>query len=725
MTAAQVKPQPVGAPLPGSKPSPNDFKMFADIRVGRELVEAAQVVRVTDAVAREYGITLPGDMSGLIFPYYLPNGNGHRATCRLRRDHPEEVEGKSENKYVCPGGDWKHLYFPPGAKELLADPKTPILFVEAEKSVLAMTAWGARVKHKFVAIATGGCWGWRCKTEIAVTESGKHKAKTGPSPELAYVKGRDVGILFDANTATNENVQKARQAFATVLMKKGARVTVLDLPAGDWNGPDDFIGVNGDAAMVQLLTKPAPTVPQSEVPGRMPITETSNADRFFSKHREDFRYCRDREVWVSWNGQFWDVKDKSAAIRRMQEIARGIYFEAAREVFEDRRRELAQWAVQSESRRTLENSVAVAQNYLGIQVPKFSDVFDTHPLLFNVKNGTVDLKTGKLRPHRREDFLTKIVPIDYDPDATCEKFTKFLTETFDENANLIGYMQRCAGYFLTGLTTEQCWWIFYGPTASGKSTLIKILHSLLGPYAFALKEGYFLLTDSTSDFTKANLAGVRLATCVETNEGKRLDVAKIKELTGEDVVSGEFKYQNLFEFEPQSKLLLATNHEPHVPAGDDATWRRLKEMPFKKTVPEGKRTPGLAKQLFEEEGPGILYWAVLGCLAWQSNVARLDEPDEVKEAVAQYRNREDEIKDFLHEFCVKDPDKNVTRRELYDQYTAWRKQTNQRFVLKPVTFGREISRIGIKGDDGTPRKWLGIRLRLLGDDSVEGWSDAT
>lgn len=709
--------------LPGSRPSPADFKMLAVLGIGPELVEAARIVRVTDAGAREYGITLPGDMAGIVFPYYLPGGNGHRATCRLRRDQPEEVDGKPENKYVCPMGDWKHLYFPPGAKELLANPKTPIIFVESEKAALAFTDWASRVRHKVLAVATGGCWGWRCKTEIAVSESGKRKAKTGPSPDLACVKGRDVGILFDANAATNENVQKARHAFATVLMKKGARVSILDLPAGHWNGPDDYIGINGDEAMVQLLTKPAPTAPQSDVPGRMPITETSNAERFFAKYREDFRYCRDREVWVSWNGKFWDVKDKSAAIRRMQEVARDIYFEAAKEVFEDRRRELAQWAVQSESRRTLENSVAIAQNLLGIQVPKFGEVFDTHPLLLNVKNGTVDLKTGELHPHRRGDFLTKIVPIEYDPDAECPGFATFLSETFDGNVKLIGYMQRCAGYFLTGLTTEQCWWIFHGPTASGKSTLIKIQHSLLGPYAFALKEGYFLLTDNTSDFTKANLAGVRLATCVETNEGKRLDVAKIKELTGEDVVSGEFKYQNAFEFEPQSKLLLATNHEPHVPAGDDATWRRLKEVPFKKTVPEEKRTPGLAKQLIETEGPGILRWAVLGCLEWQKNVKRLDEPDEIKNAVSEYRNREDEVREFLHEFCIKaDVEKKVSRKDLYTKYIAWRKETNQRYTMKAVPFGREVARVGVQGDDSGIRYWVGIRLRELGDEEEKGWS---
>jgi putative DNA primase/helicase len=192
------------------------------------------------------------------------------------------------------------------------------------------------------------------------------------------------------------------------------------------------------------------------------------------------------------------------------------------------------------------------------------------------------------------------------------------------------------GYFLSGLTSEQCWWIYHGGTATGKSTLVSILHGLLGPYARALPENYFLITKGTSDFATANLAGVRLATCVETNEGKRLDVAKIKTLTGGDAVTAALKYENFFTFKMQAKLILATNHAPHVPAGDDALWRRLRVLPFlRKPVAPETRIADLAERLVEEEGSGILRLAVLGSQA--RFLGGLDEPAAVRSAVSEYR----------------------------------------------------------------------------------------
>jgi putative DNA primase/helicase len=248
--------------------------------------------------------------------------------------------------------------------------------------------------------------------------------------------------------------------------------------------------------------------------------------------------------------------------------------------------------------------------------------------------------------------------------------------------------------------------MFYGVTMSGKSTLINVLRGLLGPYALALPENYFLVTKNTSDFATANLAGVRLATCVETNEGKRLDVAKIKSLTGEDVIAAALKYENYFNFKPQAKLVLATNHRPHVPATDDSIWRRVKVVPFNLTVPEEKRIPELADRLLEEEGPGILRLAVLGCKAWLMN--RLDEPEAVKSAVNTYRTDEDTLQNFLDECCVREVSAQVRRKALFAAYTQWSKANGLR-QMTTNKFGRELHRLGIEGDDGN-RFWYGVRV---------------
>jgi putative DNA primase/helicase len=321
-----------------------------------------------------------------------------------------------------------------------------------------------------------------------------------------------------------------------------------------------------------------PAEQSNRLPGRIAVTESSNAERLIRKCRDDIRFCSDRDVWVAWNGTYWDVDDEGGVMRRMQEVALHIYAEAARAPDESLRKALALWARQSEARRTQENSVAQARWFEGIEVRKFSDIFDKHPLLLNVANGTIALGSGELRPHRREDFITKIVSIEYDRNAGCPEFGKCLNEWLPA-PGVVGYITQFMGYCLTGLTSEQAWFLFHGVTASGKSTLLNILRGILGPYSLQLPENYFLVTKNTNDFATANLAGVRLATCVETNDGRRLDVAKIKHLTGGDPICAALKFQNYFEFIPEHKLVLATNHAPRVPDTDDSIWRRIRVVP--------------------------------------------------------------------------------------------------------------------------------------------------
>lgn len=445
---------------------------------------------------------------------------------------------------------------------------------------------------------------------------------------------------------------------------------------------------------------------------RFKNTETANADRLIKKYGEVIRYCSDRKVWCVWDGATWNVDDSGSISRCMRDTGMSIYKEAAETKDDDERKALSKWAVVSESRRVRENSIALARSIKNVEVREFAKVFDTHPLLLNVKNGTVDLRTGQLSKHERDNFITKLVPIEYDENASCEQFTNFIGEALP-GAGLALYLLKVAGYCLTGITSEQKWWMFHGVTASGKSTLINVLHGLLGPYALALPENYFLITNNTKDYATANLAGVRLATCVETNEGRRLDTAKLKSLTGGDVISAELKYQNCFTFRPQMKLILATNNKPHVSASDDAIWRRLMPVPFTQGVKEENRVADLSAQLLEKEGPGILRWAVLGCKAWLNS--KLAEPEIVLHASAEYRRDEDNVQTFLSECCIMEGD--TERKELYSAYVNWCK-SNHVYQINAVPFGRDLARLGVLGDKGN-RKWFGVRVRQLGEPQSE------
>lgn len=237
--------------------SESDFKMFARLGIEPLLLTEARVCRVTDAEARGlYGMRFNGDLAGVVFPYLDPV-TGNRATARLRRDHPDvDAAGNRENKYLCPTGDNRHLYFPPGASTLLADATVSVIVVEAEKSAIAITALAGRHGRKLLAIGVGGCWGWRGKTGIEGGPNGDREETRGPLPDFGFVtwRGRRCLIAFDANVASNPKVRWARQALADFLRGEGAQVYLVLLPQCEGvNGPDDFIALRGDQAMLELL----------------------------------------------------------------------------------------------------------------------------------------------------------------------------------------------------------------------------------------------------------------------------------------------------------------------------------------------------------------------------------------------------------------------------------------------------------------------------------------
>src|SRR5277367_4384440 len=233
---------------------------------------------------------------------------------------------------------------------------------------------------------------------------------------------------------------------------------------------------------------------------RYPDTDTANADRLVAQFSDELCYCSDRKIWCVWNGKIWCADDVGGVMRRVEDVTRHIYIEAGEERDKDRRTALVKWAKTSESRRNQENSIALARWKKEIEVRKFSEKFDTHPLLLNVANGTVDLFTGEHREYKREDFLTKIVPIEYNDAAECPKFIKFLSGALPDEG-MMGYLSRFIGYCLTGSVSEQAWFMFYGITSSGKSTLINILRGLLGPLSYTLPDNYFLATQETNDYT--------------------------------------------------------------------------------------------------------------------------------------------------------------------------------------------------------------------------------
>ena len=293
----------------------------------------------------------------------------------------------------------------------------------------------------------------------------------------------------------------------------------------------------------------------------------------------------------------------------------------------------------------------------------------------------------------------------------------FLQRVFDGDNELIDYIQRAVGYTLTGSIREQVFFVLHGTGSNGKSTFIETLRVLLGDYAKHTPFDTFLIKrDGGIPNDVARLCGARLVTACEADAGKRLSESLVKSLTGGDTITARFMRQEFFEFSPQFKIWMATNHRPGIWGVDHAIWRRIKLIPFNVTIPDEQQDKNLPRKL-RSELPGILAWAVRGCLRWRES--GIGEATAVAAATQQYRRDEDVLSDFLEEQCVLAARVQVKVADLYRAYTRWAEDnggpglSKKRFgvYLKERPEGLSSAR-GSRGD----RIWRGIGLRETGDE---------
>ena len=439
-------------------------------------------------------------------------------------------------------------------------------------------------------------------------------------------------------------------------------------------------------------------------------TESGNAERLVDQFGQDLRFCYAWKSWLYWDGRRWK-RDTSGMVRRFAKIVmRSIYVEAGRAKTDTIRKAIAEWAKKTETAAARAAMVRLAEAEVGIPVE--TDAMDVDPFLFNVLNGTVDLRTGRLRPHSRDDLITKLAPVTYDAGASAPAFLAFLERVLPD-PEVRAFVQRAVGYSLTASRAAQCLFFLYGGGANGKSTLLTLLGIMLGNYArHAAPE---LLTYKKSDRHPTELAdlfGARLVTSVEVDEGKRLAETLVKQMTGGDPMKGRFMGQDFFEWLPTHKLWLAANHQPQIRGTDYAIWRRIHLIPFTVTIPESERDEDLPAKL-EAELPGILNWSIAGCLDWKRN--GLGVPQAVKDATNTYRAEQDILGDFLAEKCMKDPQATVLSQTLYAIYAAWC-EAGKETALNKNAFGRALTERGFS--DGKGAKGARIRrgLRLLGPD---------
>jgi putative DNA primase/helicase len=464
----------------------------------------------------------------------------------------------------------------------------------------------------------------------------------------------------------------------------------------------------------------------------IPYGDVFNAACFVQLHGENLRFCGPMGGWFHWTGTHWQVD----TTEHVMELARQTITALGEEAIRRRDKSLTAHVAKCFNDRILKPLLSQARSFPA--VISYPSQFDQDPWLLNCVNGTVDLRYGFIdatRPHKREDWITRCLHIPYTPEATCPIWTRFLWRIMggpatDEEGNedallqrheraerLVGFLKRAVGYALTGRTDEQCLFILYGTGRNGKSRFLEACHEVLGPYAKTANMRSFIYQEQEAVRNDlADLQGVRLVSAIETSQGQKFSEGLLKQLTGGDHIKARFLFREYFEFLPHFKLFLAFNHKPTIKGNDLAIWERIRMIPFDVYIPPGERDHHLAEKL-REELPGILSWAVEGCLEWQvggdGQPSGLRPPCEVDDATAEYREEMDSLGGFIAECCLisHQPGVSASSGDLYKAFQQWCASEAQE-VMSTTAFGIELQSRGLKREKSNGKvTYKGIGLK--------------
>ena len=395
-------------------------------------------------------------------------------------------------------------------------------------------------------------------------------------------------------------------------------------------------------------------------------TDVGNAARLVQRFGNKVRYCFGPEQWLIWDGRRWRIDDRGVIVKLCKQTALSILDEA-KGVSGDAQKELIDWAMASQKRERLTAMAVLAQPEVGVG----PDDLDADPWAFNVLNGTIDLRTGELRPHRQVDLLTKIAPVEFDPAATCPRFDSFLQRTFDNDADLIRFVQRWHGHCLSADIREQYLPIYHGEGNNGKSVLLDTIAAVMGDYAGEAPPDLVTVRKHPEHPTEiADLLGKRLVIASETERDAELRLQLIKRLTGNARLKARRMRQDYFEFARTHKMILVTNNRPAVKEETEAVWRRLRLVPFSVIIPKAERDPDLMRKL-RNEYSGILAWMVRGCVDWLGE--GLTEPEAVVLATEAYRGAANisTVESFLGDCCTLAEGLYCLTSDLLGAYNEW------------------------------------------------------
>lgn len=419
------------------------------------------------------------------------------------------------------------------------------------------------------------------------------------------------------------------------------------------------------------------------------LDDTGNAQRMYDLCGDVMRYCYTDRRWLSYQDGKWLYDAKGGvfvwADRVLESMKKELKLWAEHEggaMFEDYKKHMKKTRSNNSKKamvKEMEHLVAVSPNEL-----------DADRLLVNVRNGVLNLRDFTVTEHKPDFLMTRMLGTSMsESPKRPEKWLNFLHQIFNGDLELIRYIQKALGYSLSGDTSEQCAFFLYGTGRNGKSTFLEVVRKIMGDYATNIQPESIMVKSSTNNANSdiARLKGARFVTSVEPNEGMRLNEGLLKQLTGDDMITARKLYGDEFEFRPEFKLWMATNHKPTIRGTDLGIWRRIHIIPFCVTIPEEVVDKNLPYKLMQEL-PDILAWIVEGYKLWKTEGLR--KPKVIADAVEEYRNEMDVISAFLaSDYVVQGGE--VKAQALYAVYCQWCSESNE-YKMSSTKFGREIAK---------------------------------
>jgi putative DNA primase/helicase len=469
----------------------------------------------------------------------------------------------------------------------------------------------------------------------------------------------------------------------------------------------------------------------------LPHTDTGNAERLARLYGNDIRFCQETKKWLHWDGKRWAAEDARYVKKLLKKTIRETFKQAADIEKGDDRECLERHARKSESAVAIKAALTCAEYEDGLSAP--ASMWDTQPYLLNFKNGTLDLLTGQLRAQDRRDLITRLVHFEYHADADCPRFLKFIHRIMghdgrgapnERTQRLVGYLQKCFGYSLTGDVSEKAVFCLFGSGDNGKTTLLEVVRFVIVEYSAQILIDSLIAhrarESSNCSADLADLRGARYVTTSESEEGHTLAIGKLKYLSqGMGEIKVCRKYENPITFAVSHKLFLDANHKPVVSASDEAIWKRLKAVFFEVTIPPSEIDKKLLDKL-KTEAEGILAWMVEGCLRWMRE--GLGDPPEVSEATNAWRADFDNFQRFFNEYYVLDANAWVAVAEVWPTYQSWCNSNDEKVQLRKESFDKRLEALGCwRGarQCGQIRAWVGVRARTPEDEVAPASDEVT